>query len=388
HPSDGPSPTCIPSYPEWDLTSRLQSHLRFPGDVLALCPSQSYRLDWPLNFTAPDQEIVTLGFPTDHTRATLVVAGHLSGLNANHSTAIDGRCGACHRVKVRHIQVDGQRDPDADILPGGGANIAMGGSTSGQLVEYTRSFDPRAWSCLHVHEGQHLCNNATIVNNDIGPCGFSEYEEWADGISLSCRDSYVAGNLIKDATDGGIVVFGAPGSLIERNTIWAVNRTLLGGINMVDYDPWAGDYSGTIVQHNLVVGGVPTSSAAAAAEPAELDAFVKVGIAIGPRIWFGDKYNDTRYAEHGVVRNNVFTGAFGYAIALSGAKHFTVRGNILSGNTSFVGTPGPTCTYELQPRAWVYDALTVSASAVQDEFVDEEADMAICLLKPGDEAVW
>lgn len=31
--------------------------------------------------------------------------------------------------------------------------------------------------------------------------------------------------------------------------------TLLGGINMVDYDPWSGNYTNTIVQNNLIFGG-------------------------------------------------------------------------------------------------------------------------------------
>lgn len=53
----------------------------------------------------------------------------------------------------------------------------------------------------------------------------------ADGISLACRNSVVSGNTITDATDGGIVIFQAPGSMIKDNTIIADQRQLLGGIN-------------------------------------------------------------------------------------------------------------------------------------------------------------
>ena len=105
----------------------------------------------------------------------------------------------------------------------GGANIEMGGPTSGQIIEYVRSYDPRSWSCLHVTEGGLQCTNATVQNNDIGPCGSDQFQQWADGISLSCRSSLVRNNLISGPTDGGIVVFGSPGSLVENNTIWIVN---------------------------------------------------------------------------------------------------------------------------------------------------------------------
>lgn len=55
-----------------------------------------------------------------------------------------------------------------------------------------------------------------------------------------------------DATDGAIVVFGAPGSRIIGNTIIANTQTLLGGINMVDSQPWGGNYTGTVVTGNTI----------------------------------------------------------------------------------------------------------------------------------------
>jgi len=32
-------------------------------------------------------------------------------------------------------------------------------------------------------------------------------------------------------------------------------QTLLGGINLVDYDPWKGEYTGTVVYNNTIFGG-------------------------------------------------------------------------------------------------------------------------------------
>jgi hypothetical protein len=74
-------------------------------------------------------------------------------------------------------------------------------------------------------------------------------------------------------------VFGAPGSLVQGNTIISNTQTLLGGIiffyfyikkrdkklkaktitkifnlgiNMVDFDPYNGNYTGTVVQNNNI----------------------------------------------------------------------------------------------------------------------------------------
>jgi parallel beta-helix repeat protein len=179
---------------------------------------------------------------------------------------------------THHHQINGTRAGASSTA--GGANIEMGGPNSNQLIEFVHSYDPRSWSCLHIAEGGLVCNNVTIQNNDIGPCGSDVFQQWADGISVSCRSALVRNNMVNNPTDGGIVLFGAPGTLVTNNTIWienvryillshfrgrlpSVQRTLLGGINLVDVVPWGGDYSGTIVQNNTVFGGFATDSKSA-----------------------------------------------------------------------------------------------------------------------------
>ena len=76
----------------------------------------------------------------------------------------------------------------------------MGGSNSNQLIEFVRSYDPRSWSCLHIAEGALACNNVTVQNNDIGPCGSDAFQQWADGISVSCQNSHVRNNMINNPT--------------------------------------------------------------------------------------------------------------------------------------------------------------------------------------------
>jgi parallel beta-helix repeat protein len=73
---------------------------------------------------------------------------------------------------------------------------------------------------LHIAEGPFTCTNATIQNNDIGPAGSDDFQQWADGISVSCLNSVVRNNMINNPTDGGIVLFGAPGTQVYNNTIW------------------------------------------------------------------------------------------------------------------------------------------------------------------------
>jgi len=53
---------------------------------------------------------------------------------------------------------------------------------------------------MHIPEGPFTCENTLIQYNDIGPCGSDTFQEWADGISLSCKNSVVQHNVITGAT--------------------------------------------------------------------------------------------------------------------------------------------------------------------------------------------
>ena len=132
-----------------------------------------------------------------------------------------------YHVYLHHSQINGTRAGAPPTL--GGANIEMGGSNSNQLIEFVHSYDPRSWSCLHVAEGALLCNNVVVQNNDIGPCGSDAFQQWADGISVSCRSAIVRNNIVNGPTDGGIVLFGSPGTLVTNNTVLVgnVRRILL-----------------------------------------------------------------------------------------------------------------------------------------------------------------
>jgi len=344
----------------------------------------------PIHFAAPKQEISTEGYPTDNTRATIVVSGAVSN-GTGHTTAIDGTCANCNGITLRNIQINGTR---AGASPtAGGANIEMGGPNSNQLIEYVHSYDPRSWSCLHIAEGGLVCHNITVQNNDIGPCGSDVFQQWADGISVSCRSALVRNNLVNNPTDGGIVLFGAPGTLVTNNTIWVENRTLLGGINLVDVVPWGGDYSGTVVQNNTVLGGFATDSKSATQNNGENvdDVIVKIGIAIGPQTWFVDQFG-ANVSSSGTVLNNRLSGAFGYGIGITSAHNFTVQGNILEGNTSFIGSRGPNCSAsDSTPpsAAFIVGSANVTTSNLQSQFQSvQDAKGLTCVLPPPGGDYW
>lgn len=163
---------------------------------------------------------------------------------------------------------------------------------------------------------------------------------WADGLSVACRNTTITGNTITGATDGGIVLFGAPQSTVTGNTIISRDNTLLGGINMVDHGPFNGDYSGTLVSGNTLVTD---------------NAMTKIGIAVGVLVW--GSYNDTSFRTNGgTVKNNIFKsngngGYFGYGVAVAGHDDADVSGNnfasgLFGGARSAPCIPGMTPNFQ------------------------------------------
>lgn len=325
-------------------TAGLQSLLENGGAnfTLSLCPSQTYELTQSLNFTKPNQEISTEGYPTDATRAILFVNGSTDKVTG-HTTAIRGDCAECSAVRILNIQINGNRGNDK--IYAGGGNIEIGGANQDQIVSFVKSWDPRGWSCLHVAEGPFQCSNVTISHNDIGPCGSDYFQYWADGVSLSCANSLVEENDITDATDGGIVIFGSPGSTIRNNRISVTDRVMLGGINIVDYSPWNGNFSNLLVEGNQIYGGFADTYGNDTVGVKNTTAMIKIGTAVGPLVWWGDeRYGTNASAGPATVANNVYSGAMVFAIAMAGVINFDFDNNTLWGNTTFAGAYAVNCT--------------------------------------------
>jgi hypothetical protein len=117
----------------------------------------------------------------------------------------------------------------------------------------------------------------------------------------------------------------------------------------------------------------------------------RIGIAIGPRIWFGPQYG-WNMSQNGTVYDNRFTGAFGFGMAISSATNFTVQDNILVGNTSFIGANGPNCTtteYMPSPAAFVFDTNNTKNMNVQSDFeIVPTADGLTCVMPPQGGDFW
>lgn len=92
------------------------------------------------------------------------------------------------------------------------------------------------------------------------------------------------------------------------------------------------------------------------------------------------------------IINNRLTGAFGYAIAMTSAKNFTVEGNELFGNTSFIGSRGPNCSSSDATPAthdFVLDVNTTVSSTTQGDFqIVSDGDSLTCILPPDDGDFW
>ncbi|KAG9000569.1 hypothetical protein FRB90_011786 [Tulasnella sp. 427] len=286
------------------------------------------RTRWPVGCTLhlkPHQEIATLGYPTDENEMAWLEAqkgctGHLL-----KATGAPG-------VRIRNILFDGGREKYG-YAKTNDCIVQLGGQNGfNQVIDRCIIRHPRQWSCLQAFQGGE---NVRITNNRLGPAGYDEDAEdgghWADGISYAAQNGLVAGNLVVDATDGGIVIFGAPGTLVTSNTIVTRTRMGLGAINMVDYGPHDGNYLGTRVVHNTIrVEG----------------SYLKIGIGQGCSVWFTPPHDKPReYIRGAIVKRNLVTGPssgtnpgrVGYAFPVSDVEGWTCVENEVAANVSFSG---------------------------------------------------
>ncbi|KAK3935323.1 hypothetical protein QBC46DRAFT_462142 [Diplogelasinospora grovesii] len=304
---------CISSGNQDTINQLLQSG--GADTVVSLCPGTTIPITDSIVFTADGQEISTQGYPADDTRATIIIQP-----GSNVTSAIRGNWQ--NHVRVLNIQVDGNR-PNAGAF-GGDALLEMGGGTDGQTVSHVVAKNTRSWSCMHfIGSGQddNPCRNANITFNTVGPCGEEGTDAngnglWADGMSIECVTSTITDNSVTGSTDGGIVIFGSPGSHFLRNTITSSDTYLgFGAINMVD-PSYGGNYSNVVVSDNIITGVG--------------NGLFELGIGMGSQIWSNphplENFGPT------TVTNNIFKGNIGFSIVINGwFGGLTVTGNDASG---------------------------------------------------------
>jgi hypothetical protein len=161
---------------------------------------------------------------------------------------------------------------------------------------------------------------------------------------------------------------------------------------MVDYEPWSGNYTGTTVYNNTILGGFANEDLSSSSDGLNAEhAIIKIGIAIGPRTWFGDRY-ENNVSRNGNVHSNQLSGAFSYGIAITSATNFTVQGNSFFGNSSFIGARGPNCSTSdsvPKPAAFVTEANTTASMSISSNFVNiGDGDSLTCVLPPNGGDFW
>jgi hypothetical protein len=324
------------------------------GSAAVLCQNAVFALTAPVVFTQDSQQIYTEGSPTDDRRAVLRIT------SASVVTAVD-MADRSH-VVLRNVVVDGNRPSFGHRA--GEALIRAGGSVAGQVVREVKAFEPRSWSILHLFEGGNpYCSDALVENNEFGPAGQSD-GTWADGVSLACSNSVVRNNVIVDATDGAIVIFAAPGSVIENNVIRADTRVLLGGINMVDYPVYGGDYTNTRVRNNVIDAA---------------GTVIRIGIGMGWRVWvcFDPNSPEDPTIFGGVVTNNTLQGDhMQYGFAVDGVRDWTVTGNV--DLATHAGTPTIACNGQVASPPAGFQFHGARADGVfQPEFTEAFVELAL-----------
>ena len=122
----------------------IQNALSGVGAKAVLCPNAVFNITAPIRFTADNQEISTLGYPTDGTRAIIRVTG------GNGQAIVGYNSG----IALRNIIIDGNR-PALGYLAGDNALIDIGGSggsASGQIVDHIKAYV--------THKGGRYCISA------------------------------------------------------------------------------------------------------------------------------------------------------------------------------------------------------------------------------------
>jgi arylsulfatase A-like enzyme len=338
------------------------------GEDLVLKKGCVYEISNTLHFKKPGQKIYTKGaqFPSDYANLKLVNKEEVTLVNAFN----------VERAVLEHVICDGNRyELSVRPFPETGKvhqpGVVNFGGAEGQVVRECVFMNARGFSNVVLHKG---AGNQLVENNLILGAGADargngrEMNEtpfrWADGISCAARDSVIRNNLIIDSTDVGIVLYGAPGTVVENNVIASVSRESLGGVNLVDgldyyalnEDKTLFDYRGSTVRNNYI------------------EAFgsrVHVGIPVGSVIWASSW--EGKILTGGKVSGNTIAGEAGaYGLVAHGITHWKITGNKSTATYSGLIEYGDPVNPPDDPAPFLYDVASVKESQLQPEFVKSQ----------------
>jgi len=262
-------------------------------------------------------------------------------------------------VMLRNVIVDGNQ-PNLGLAQGQ-ALVLAGGFGSGEVIRDIKAIESRSWATIQLFEslegGVSRCTNPVVENSEIRSA-------FGSGIALACTNSVVRNNTITDIGAVGIIIFGAPGSLVEGNILRAETRGMFSGINMVDPIVYNGNYTGVLVHANTIDAAGGT---------------IHVAVAMGYRIWFCVDPNDPtdRTLFGAIVTDNVLQGAhMQYGFAVDGVRDWTVRGN--QDLATHSGTPTGQCNGQVaSPPAGFQFYRARALGTFQPEFADAIVEFAV-----------
>ncbi len=351
----------VVSAPGDDLQAVLNS-----GEDLVLQKGAVYEVTETLRYTKPGQKIYTddARFPSDYATLRIADKGLMMLINA----------GGIEGAVLERVICDGDRY-NLSVVPkppiGGGGQPAMvhfgGGGGHKQHVNNCVFLNTRTWSTLKMHEGASglLTEDNIFLGAGVDPRGNGRdlYEVpfgWSDAISCAARDSVIRNNLMIDPTDVGVVLYGAPGTVVEENVVASISRESLGGINLVDaLDFYAMneektlfDYRGVKIRNNYI------------------DAYgarIHMHIPVGCVVWH-PRFRGSILHGGEVTGNTIAGGAGAYGIVAHGITKWKITGNISTASYSGLAEYGDHGNPPDEPAAFIQDAPTVTDCDLQPEF--------------------
>jgi Domain of unknown function (DUF4214) len=310
----------------WDhLTeAQLQSLLdsAAPGATVYLQQESVVYLNQPLDIPT-GVTLATYGLPGPQRHAVMArlirasaFAGPMVRINTDNNPNPSG--------SLKRVWVDGQRAAASrfvstaiDIEIYGGVEATVDGNFVSNSL---------GWSTIHSYgslDGR-VCLSNTITGNVITAyASVHANQQWTDGLSLGCENSFVAGNQIVDPTDVGIVVFNAypatQQSIVTENTVVSAGNSAFGALA---FDPLqnrsagAPSFGGAEISNNTLWSGPNTH-------------FI-IGLAVGSRPWFRSGEVGRGATAIGNTTAGVRT-LFGAGIVVSGMESATVQENVFTG---------------------------------------------------------
>ena len=337
------------------------------GRDAALVKSRIYEATEPIFFQKDGQKIYTKGAGRISEYAVLRIANPECGqiINSNSKSGI----------LIENVVLDGNRYKLPPFEGKGQEMVWLGGNSANQTIKNCVLINARTWSSIKVNEGANgaRVENLIIFGSGVDARGNGRRDgetpfKWGDGIGCGAKNTKIANNIIVDATDGGIVLFSAPGTLVKNNAIAAVSRELLGGINLVD-----GLYCYEVDKIDAMLEGPDATRKydySVSVENNLIDAAgarIHVAVPMGACIWNPKTKPYKLFLGAKITDNELAGDASAYGFVMSGVDGFEVAGNKSGGKNSGYadGLRSVLCD---EPGAFIYDPQSVSNSKIQKDF--------------------